>query len=78
MGATSKWHFFSRFPNGSPKTGTFVVSRLWMFISSSNDAFFEHAKVISYIPQKYLSNGVFHALIKDDLTCALRGFVVGS
>jgi hypothetical protein len=78
MGATSKWDFFSRFPNGSPKIESLVVSRLWMFISSSNDAFFEHATAISYILQKYLSNGVLHALIKDDLTFALRGFVVGS
>jgi hypothetical protein len=69
---------FPRLPSGSPKTGTFVILKLWTFISSSNQIFFEHEKVISYIPQKDLFNGVLDALIRDNLIVALRGFVVGS
>jgi hypothetical protein len=47
-------------------------------ISSSNQAFLEHAREISYNPQKDLSNNVLHASIGDNLTFALRGFVVGN
>jgi hypothetical protein len=76
---TSKWHFFLGFPNESPKIGTLIVPKLWMLISSSNQAYLEHEiKEISYSPQKYLSNGVSHALIGDHLTLAIRGFMVGS
>jgi len=49
-----------------------------MFISSSNRAFLEHARAISYNLQKDLSNDVFHAPIKDNLTLAPKGFVVGN
>ncbi len=38
----------------------------------------EHVITLSYSPQKVLSNGVLHAPIKDHLTFALKGFVVGS
>ncbi len=38
--------------------------------------FLEHAKVISYNPQKDLSNNVLHAPIGDHLTFALKGFMV--
>jgi hypothetical protein len=60
----------------SPKIGTLVISKFWMFISSSNQAFLEHVKVTSYNPQKNLSKGVFHAPIEGHLTPALKGFVV--
>jgi hypothetical protein len=60
---------------GTPKMG---VAKLWMLISSPNQTCLEHAKAISYIPQKDLSNGVFDPPIKDHLTPTLRGLVVGS
>jgi hypothetical protein len=60
----------------SPKTGTFVVLKLWTFIFSSNQVCFEHVKGISYSPLKYLSNGVFHTPIEDNSTPNLREFVV--
>jgi hypothetical protein len=46
-----------------------------MFFKSS---FLEHVKALSYSLQKYISNGVLHALIKDHLTFALKGFVIKS
>jgi hypothetical protein len=49
-----------------------------MFISSSNQAYLEHVRVIYYNPQKDLSSIVLHNPIKDHLTPALRGFVVGN
>jgi hypothetical protein len=61
---------------GSSKIGTFVVSKFWMFIFSSNQALLEHAKATSYNPQKNISKGVFHAPIKEHLTPALKGFAV--
>ncbi len=70
--------FFLILPNGSPKIGTIVVPKLWTLISSPNQAFLEHARAISYSPQKYFSKGVFHAPIRKHLTLVLRGFVVGS
>jgi hypothetical protein len=53
-----------------------VFLKLWMFISSSNQTCLEHAKVISYNPQKDLYNGVLHTLISDHLTLFARGFVI--
>jgi hypothetical protein len=47
-----------------------------MFISFSNQICFEHVKAITHSLQKYISNGLLHAPIKDHLTFALRGFVV--
>jgi hypothetical protein len=44
----------------------------------SNQAFLEHARTISYSPQKDLSNSVLHALIIDHWSLALKGFIVGS
>jgi hypothetical protein len=73
MGATSKWHFFLRLPNG-----ILVVSKLWTFIFFSNQIYLEYAREISYNPQKDLYNGALHAPIEDHLTPILRGFVVGS
>jgi hypothetical protein len=78
MGVTSKWYFFLGFSNGSPKIGTFIVSKFWMFISFSNQVFLEHMKIIFYISQKDLSKGILHAPIKDDFIIALRGFVIRS
>jgi hypothetical protein len=57
---------------------TFVVSKLWMLIFSSNQDFLEHVRALSYSPQNNLSNGVLHALIKDHLTLILRVFVIKS
>jgi len=57
-GTTSKCHFSLGLPSGSPKTRTFVVQKLWMFISFSNQVYFENARVISYRPEKDLFNGV--------------------
>jgi hypothetical protein len=65
MGATCKWHFSPRLSSGSPKIGSLAI-------------YFEYAMKISYSLQKYLSNGVLHTLIEDDLTLALKGFVVKS
>jgi hypothetical protein len=76
--ATSKWHFFLGFPNGSPKIGTHVIWKLWMFISSSNQAFLEHMKKPSYSPENDIFNSVLHAPIENHLTSTLRGFVVGT
>ncbi len=77
MGATSKWHFFSWFPSGSPKIGIFVVSKFWRLISSSKQAYLEHVKTIFYSLQKDLFNNL-HALRRDHLTHVLMGFVVES
>jgi hypothetical protein len=49
-----------------------------MFISFSSQSCLEHVKELSYIPKKIISKGVSHALIRDYLTLALRGFVIGS
>jgi hypothetical protein len=49
-----------------------------VFISSSKQTCLEHVRAIFYFPQNDLSNGVLHALIKDHLTPALKGFVVES
>jgi len=70
--------FFLGLISENSKIGTFVVPKTWMLISSSNQAFLEHARGLAYIPQKYIFNGVFHSLIKNHLTFALKGFVVGS
>jgi hypothetical protein len=59
-------------------TPTLGIQNFWMFIFSSNQACLEHARAISYIPQKDLSNNVLHPLIENHLTIALRGFVVKS
>jgi hypothetical protein len=69
---------FPRLPSGSPKIKTFVVSKLWTFISSSNQTFLEHARVITYIPQKDIFNDASYAPIGDHLTHVLRGFVAGN
>jgi hypothetical protein len=50
--------FFPRTPNGSPKTRTLVIPKLWMLIFFSNKVFFDNEKEISYSPQKDLSNDV--------------------
>ncbi len=60
---------------GTPKIGTHIVLKLLMTISSSNQAYLEHEKAISYNLQKYLSNDALHALNKDHLILALKGFV---
>ncbi len=57
LGDYMQMSLFSRFPNESPRIGTFVVPEFWMFISLSNQVFFENARAISYSPQKNLSNG---------------------
>jgi hypothetical protein len=49
-----------------------------MPISSSKKVFLDHARPISYNPQKDVSNGVLCGPIKDHLALATRGFVVGS
>jgi hypothetical protein len=69
---------FHGFPSQSPKIGTLVVPKLWMLISSSNQVYFEHVKVITYSLQNDIFNEVFHYPIGDDLTPTPRGFVVGS
>jgi hypothetical protein len=68
--------FFLGFPSASPKIGTFVLSKLWMLISSLNQTCLNHVKIIPCSLQKYLSNGVSHSLIGDHLTFVVRGFVV--
>jgi hypothetical protein len=78
MGTISKWNYFLELPNGSPKIGTFIVPKLWVFISSSKQMRLEHVRAIFYIPQNDISNGVLHALIRTHLTLALKGFVVKS
>jgi hypothetical protein len=60
--------FFPKTRSGSPKIGTFVVLKFWTFIFSSNKACFEHAKAISYNPQKDFFNDVLHTSIGDHLT----------
>jgi hypothetical protein len=71
--------FFSKLPNGSPKIGvTFIIPKLWLFISFSNQTCLEHAKAISYSLQKNIFNGAWHAPIKAHLTVAIREFVVES
>jgi hypothetical protein len=47
-----------------------------MFISFSNQAFFEHVMAIIYSPQKDLSIIIMQDPIKDHLTFVLRGFVI--
>jgi hypothetical protein len=69
---------FPKLPSGSPKIKTFIVSKFWTLISSSNQAFLEHARAIIYNPQKDLFNNASHALTGDHLTPALKGFVVGN
>jgi hypothetical protein len=50
---------FPETPKWGPKIGTFVVPKLWMFISFSNQVFiFGNIRIISNIPQKDLFNGV--------------------
>jgi hypothetical protein len=61
---------------GSPKIGTFIIPKFWMFISFSNQTCLEHVIALSYSPQKDISNGVLHTPIKNHLTPALKGFVV--
>jgi hypothetical protein len=53
--------FFLGIPSGSPKIGTLVVPKLWLFIYFSNQVCFENAREISYSPQKDLSNNVYYA-----------------
>jgi hypothetical protein len=69
---------FLKLPNESPKIKTFVVSKFWTLIFSSNQAFLEHARAIIYSPQKDLFNNASHALTRDHLTPVLKGFVVGN
>ncbi len=57
---------------------TFVVPKLWMLISFSNQVYFEKTRKISYSPKKYLSNGVQHTPIRPHLAPAFKGFMVGS
>jgi hypothetical protein len=71
-------HFFLGLPSVSPKIGTFVISNFWTFISSSNQAFLEHAKTLHYKPLKDLSNCASHAPITYHLTPFLTRFVVKS
>jgi len=66
---------FPRLPTGSPKIKTFVVSKLWTLISSSNQVFLEHARAIIYSLQKDLFNDASHALIGNHLTLILKGYV---
>jgi hypothetical protein len=49
----------------SLKIGTFVVPKLWTFISFSNQVCFDSARTISYSPWKYLSNGVYKDFQSD-------------
>jgi len=49
-----------------------------MPIYSSKKIFLDHARPISYSPQKDISNSVLHAPIEDHLALAIRGFVVGN
>jgi len=74
MGATFKWHFFLKFPSGSPKIGTFV--EFWIFKFSSNQTYLEHASELFYSHEKDLSNDVLNAPIGNHLTPTLRVFVV--
>ncbi len=52
MGTTSKCHFSLGLPSGGPKIGTFAIPELWMFISFSNQVYFENLRAIFYNPQK--------------------------
>jgi hypothetical protein len=54
------------------------VLELWTFVSFSNQIYFENSRVISYSPQKDISNGVYHAPIRAHLTLDFKGFVVKS
>jgi hypothetical protein len=65
------------YPNGI-FLGTLVVLKLWTIIFSSNQTCLDHARVISYSPQKEFSNDVLHFPISNLFTFVLRGFVVGS
>ncbi len=47
-------------------------------ITSSNQTFLEHTKAISYSLQKKLFNSVLHVSIGNNLTLALKGFVIAS
>ncbi len=76
-GTTSKWHFFLRFSSASPNFGTFVVLKLWMLISFSNQ-FVWNKQVHYFITLKKIFLVVYCAPIRDNLTPVLRGFVVGS
>jgi hypothetical protein len=49
-----------------------------MFISLSNQAYFEHVKAITHSPQKDIFNGLLHVPIKDHLALILRGFLAES
>jgi hypothetical protein len=51
-GATYKWHFFPRLLGGGPKTRTFIVPKLWLFISSSNQTYLDHVNELFYSPEK--------------------------
>jgi hypothetical protein len=49
-----------------------------MFISFSNQVYFENSREISYSPQKNLFNDALHAPIETHLTPTFKGFMVGS
>jgi hypothetical protein len=81
-GTTSKCHFFlglpSGLPNGSPKTKTLVVPKLWPFIFFSNQGFLK-------MWQEYLITfkNIFpivykHTPIRPHLTPTFQGFMVKS
>jgi hypothetical protein len=61
-----------------PKLGLLLSENFGHAYFPQNQICLEHAKGISYSPQKYFSKGVLHALIKNDLTLVVRGFVVRS
>jgi hypothetical protein len=69
---------FPKTLGGCRKIETFDIPKFWMFISFSNQALLENTREISYSLQKDLSNGIFHASIKDHLIPPLRGFLVGN
>jgi hypothetical protein len=56
--------------------GTIVVLKFWTFISYFQKKKLDHVRAISYNPQKDISKGVLHTLIKYHLTLALRGFMI--
>jgi hypothetical protein len=78
MGTTFKCHFSPGLSLGSLKIRILVISKLWRLISFSNRVFFKNSRAIFYIPQKYFSNGLYHAPIEPHLTLAFKGFVVGN
>jgi hypothetical protein len=69
-------------PKGSlltrPQIGPLVVLELWMFIFLRNQFVYENSKAISYSLQKYLSNGLLHALIEVHLTLPFKEFMIRS